>query len=242
MASNLVLPLHVQGARVGMEEGPWSLDPSPAGGLWVTLALLPQDELTALNVKQGFNNQPAVSGDEHGSAKNVNFNPAKVKSPSRLFWGCTCFALVKAQEGGGPDCEPWASWSFPCYSSIVENHDGEAQTLSAEEAQDLPACSCLPVPTLAHANPCPESGVWILITSGSGTSGQQKLGNGGAAGEGMLKTCCPAGLSGLAAPSGSRGELWQTPAPPKEGKGLGIRRELCRGRGASLYPSVSRKL
>lgn len=39
-----------------------------------------QDELTALNVKQGFNNQPAVSGDEHGSAKNVNFNPSKVNS------------------------------------------------------------------------------------------------------------------------------------------------------------------
>uniref|UniRef100_A0A8B9CSC1 Mediator complex subunit 12 n=1 Tax=Anser brachyrhynchus TaxID=132585 RepID=A0A8B9CSC1_9AVES len=38
------------------------------------------DELTALNVKQGFNNQPAVSGDEHGSAKNVNFNPAKISS------------------------------------------------------------------------------------------------------------------------------------------------------------------
>uniref|UniRef100_H7C191 Mediator complex subunit 12 n=1 Tax=Homo sapiens TaxID=9606 RepID=H7C191_HUMAN len=36
-----------------------------------------EDELTALNVKQGFNNQPAVSGDEHGSAKNVSFNPAK---------------------------------------------------------------------------------------------------------------------------------------------------------------------
>uniref|UniRef100_A0A8C9Z7P8 Mediator complex subunit 12 n=1 Tax=Sander lucioperca TaxID=283035 RepID=A0A8C9Z7P8_SANLU len=39
-----------------------------------------EDELTALNVKQGFNNQPAVSGDEHGSAKNVNFNPAKISS------------------------------------------------------------------------------------------------------------------------------------------------------------------
>ena len=39
-----------------------------------------QDELTALNVKQGFNNQPAVSGDEHGSAKNVNFNPSKGSS------------------------------------------------------------------------------------------------------------------------------------------------------------------
>lgn len=43
-------------------------------------ALLWQDELTALNVKQGFNNQPAVSGDEHGSARNVNFNPSKVKN------------------------------------------------------------------------------------------------------------------------------------------------------------------
>lgn len=31
-------------------------------------------------MKQGFNNQPAVSGDEHGSAKNVNFNPAKVRA------------------------------------------------------------------------------------------------------------------------------------------------------------------
>lgn len=36
--------------------------------------------MTALNVKQGFNNQPAVSGDEHGSARNVNFNPSKVIS------------------------------------------------------------------------------------------------------------------------------------------------------------------
>uniref|UniRef100_A0A670KMW4 Mediator complex subunit 12 n=1 Tax=Podarcis muralis TaxID=64176 RepID=A0A670KMW4_PODMU len=39
-----------------------------------------EDELTALNVKQGFNNQPAVSGDEHGTAKNVNFNPSKISS------------------------------------------------------------------------------------------------------------------------------------------------------------------
>lgn len=44
-----------------------------------------QDELTALNVKQGFNNQPAVSGDEHGSAKNVNFNPSKVMSLTLLL-------------------------------------------------------------------------------------------------------------------------------------------------------------
>lgn len=43
-----------------------------------------QDELTALNVKQGFNNQPAVSGDEHGSAKNVNFNPSKVKTVFKI--------------------------------------------------------------------------------------------------------------------------------------------------------------
>lgn len=48
-------------------------------GLALLTVLPPQDELTALNVKQGFNNQPAVSGDEHGSAKNVNFNPAKVR-------------------------------------------------------------------------------------------------------------------------------------------------------------------
>ncbi|XP_026136992.1 mediator of RNA polymerase II transcription subunit 12 isoform X1 [Carassius auratus] len=39
-----------------------------------------EDDLTALNVKQGFNNQPAVSGDEHGSAKNVNFNSSKISS------------------------------------------------------------------------------------------------------------------------------------------------------------------
>lgn len=50
------------------------------------MVLPPQDELTALNVKQGFNNQPAVSGDEHGSAKNVNFNPAKVRAVGRV-WG-----------------------------------------------------------------------------------------------------------------------------------------------------------
>ncbi|KAJ1196557.1 hypothetical protein NDU88_000425, partial [Pleurodeles waltl] len=39
-----------------------------------------EDELTAVNVKQGFANQPAITGDEHGSAKNVNFNPAKISS------------------------------------------------------------------------------------------------------------------------------------------------------------------
>ena len=50
------------------------------------IVLLLQDELTALNVKQGFNNQPAVSGDEHGSAKNVNFNPAKVRAIGTV-WG-----------------------------------------------------------------------------------------------------------------------------------------------------------
>ncbi|XP_072329937.1 mediator of RNA polymerase II transcription subunit 12-like protein isoform X1 [Scyliorhinus torazame] len=37
-----------------------------------------EDELTAVNVKQGFNNQPAFSGDEHGSARNIVINPAKI--------------------------------------------------------------------------------------------------------------------------------------------------------------------
>uniref|UniRef100_F6T2D4 Mediator complex subunit 12L n=1 Tax=Monodelphis domestica TaxID=13616 RepID=F6T2D4_MONDO len=37
-----------------------------------------EDELTAVNVKQGFNNQPAFSGDEHGSAKNIVINPSKI--------------------------------------------------------------------------------------------------------------------------------------------------------------------
>uniref|UniRef100_A0A674KJD7 Mediator complex subunit 12 n=1 Tax=Terrapene triunguis TaxID=2587831 RepID=A0A674KJD7_9SAUR len=54
-----------------------SCPPSVRRSLTPSLA---QDELTALNVKQGFNNQPAVSGDEHGTAKNVNFNPAKISS------------------------------------------------------------------------------------------------------------------------------------------------------------------
>ncbi|NXG58703.1 MD12L protein, partial [Hemiprocne comata] len=37
-----------------------------------------QDELTAVNVKQGFSNQPAFSGDEHGSARNVVINASKI--------------------------------------------------------------------------------------------------------------------------------------------------------------------
>uniref|UniRef100_A0A8C3I0I4 Mediator complex subunit 12L n=1 Tax=Chrysemys picta bellii TaxID=8478 RepID=A0A8C3I0I4_CHRPI len=37
-----------------------------------------EDELTAVNVKQGFNNQPAFSGDEHGSARNIVINASKV--------------------------------------------------------------------------------------------------------------------------------------------------------------------
>ncbi|XP_049485620.1 mediator of RNA polymerase II transcription subunit 12-like protein isoform X14 [Panthera uncia] len=36
-----------------------------------------EDELTAVNVKQGFNNQPAFTGDEHGSARNIVINPSK---------------------------------------------------------------------------------------------------------------------------------------------------------------------
>ncbi|KAB0356075.1 hypothetical protein FD754_000231, partial [Muntiacus muntjak] len=38
----------------------------------------PEDELTAVNVKQGFNNQPAFTGDEHGSARNIVINPSKI--------------------------------------------------------------------------------------------------------------------------------------------------------------------
>lgn len=49
-----------------------------------------QDELTALNVKQGFNNQPAVSGDEHGSARNVNFNPSKVMTNLIMLSSLSC--------------------------------------------------------------------------------------------------------------------------------------------------------
>ncbi|NWV85032.1 MD12L protein, partial [Dasyornis broadbenti] len=37
-----------------------------------------QDELTAVNVKQGFSNQPAFSGDEHGSARKVVINASKI--------------------------------------------------------------------------------------------------------------------------------------------------------------------
>ncbi|XP_075426563.1 mediator of RNA polymerase II transcription subunit 12-like protein isoform X3 [Ascaphus truei] len=37
-----------------------------------------EDELTAVNVKQGFNNQPAFSGDEHGTARNIVINPSKI--------------------------------------------------------------------------------------------------------------------------------------------------------------------
>nr|XP_047915459.1 mediator of RNA polymerase II transcription subunit 12-like protein isoform X15 [Anser cygnoides] len=37
-----------------------------------------QDELTAVNVKQGFSNQPAFSGDEHGSARNIVINASKI--------------------------------------------------------------------------------------------------------------------------------------------------------------------
>ena len=43
-----------------------------------SVPFLQQDELTAVNVKQGFNNQPAFTGDEHGSARNIVINPSKV--------------------------------------------------------------------------------------------------------------------------------------------------------------------
>ncbi|KAL7990916.1 hypothetical protein Chor_014346 [Crotalus horridus] len=44
----------------------------------INIILYLQDELTAVNVKQGFSNQPAFSGDEHGSARNIVINPSKV--------------------------------------------------------------------------------------------------------------------------------------------------------------------
>lgn len=69
--SALAAPPRGRRLRAPGAEGPWRA---------LLTVLPPQDELTALNVKQGFNNQPAVSGDEHGSAKNVNFNPAKVRA------------------------------------------------------------------------------------------------------------------------------------------------------------------
>ncbi|XP_063772126.1 mediator of RNA polymerase II transcription subunit 12-like protein isoform X2 [Pseudophryne corroboree] len=37
-----------------------------------------EDELTAGNVKQGFSNQPAFSGDEHGSARSIVINPSEI--------------------------------------------------------------------------------------------------------------------------------------------------------------------
>uniref|UniRef100_A0A8C2U767 Mediator complex subunit 12L n=1 Tax=Coturnix japonica TaxID=93934 RepID=A0A8C2U767_COTJA len=37
-----------------------------------------EDELTAVNVKQGFSNQPAFSGDEHGTARNIVINASKI--------------------------------------------------------------------------------------------------------------------------------------------------------------------
>ena len=46
-----------------------------------------QDELTAVNVKQGFSNQPAFSGDEHGSARNIVINASKVR------WSLLCFLV-----------------------------------------------------------------------------------------------------------------------------------------------------
>ena len=41
-------------------------------------SLIYQDELTAVNVKQGFSHIPQIS-DEFGTAKNVNLSAAKVR-------------------------------------------------------------------------------------------------------------------------------------------------------------------
>lgn len=71
-----------------------------------------QDELTALNVKQGFNNQPAVSGDEHGSAKNVNFNPLKVTAPSSALPDACCMFLPVVL------IDPAHHTRFPLYRSV----------------------------------------------------------------------------------------------------------------------------
>lgn len=51
-------------------------------------------------MKQGFNNQPAVSGDEHGSAKNVNFNPAKVRPPLWTALGAMAVDPPPRAQGG----------------------------------------------------------------------------------------------------------------------------------------------
>ncbi|KAI6063277.1 Mediator of RNA polymerase II transcription subunit 12-like protein isoform X7 [Aix galericulata] len=53
--------------------------PSPPRARFAGLTLrCGEDELTAVNVKQGFSNQPAFSGDEHGSARNIVINASKI--------------------------------------------------------------------------------------------------------------------------------------------------------------------
>ncbi|XP_038050746.1 mediator of RNA polymerase II transcription subunit 12-like protein isoform X3 [Patiria miniata] len=48
-----------------------------------------EDELTATNVKQGFNNQPAFASDEYGSARNSHINPNKFGA---------CFSTLVAEK------------------------------------------------------------------------------------------------------------------------------------------------
>ncbi|KAB0373952.1 hypothetical protein FD755_014208 [Muntiacus reevesi] len=64
--------LRAQFPLVGSSESP------PKLGLAEVLVRAHADELTAVNVKQGFNNQPAFTGDEHGSARNIVINPSKI--------------------------------------------------------------------------------------------------------------------------------------------------------------------
>jgi len=61
-----------------------------------SLQLSLQDELTAVNVKQGFSNQPAFSGDEHGSARNIVINASKVGQGFSV-WVCSLNVLPSWQ-------------------------------------------------------------------------------------------------------------------------------------------------
>lgn len=74
-------------------------------------------------MKQGFNNQPAVSGDEHGSAKNVNFNPSKVKTLTCTAWGFSFIISVSEWFVIDPSC------FHPCLTDqlqLQQHHRREA--------------------------------------------------------------------------------------------------------------------
>lgn len=73
-----------------------------------------QDELTAVNVKQGFSNQPAFSGDEHGSARNIVINTSKVRP---FQSGCTHWNWNQAGSGGAWVWNAWLSSQKSWYES-----------------------------------------------------------------------------------------------------------------------------